>query len=75
MYQLMNAITCEIADTALPNTVCGFFMDFNKTLHIDSPRGSNMCPSNLNGRIMHRAVLLLHFHRLCASIFMGDGAM
>ena len=58
MYQLVNTITCEIADTALPNSVFGFFMDFNETLHIDSLRSSNLCPAKLNGRIMHRAVLL-----------------
>ena len=47
----------KIADAASPNSVFVFFMDFNETLHIDSLRG--MCPTNLNGRIMHRAMLLL----------------
>ena len=59
MYQLVNAITCEITDQASPNSVCGVFMDFNETLHIYSLRGSNMCQTYLSGRIMHRAVLLL----------------
>ena len=60
MYQLVDAITCEIADTALPVSVFRFFMDFYKTLYIDSLRGSNMWPTNLNERIMHRMQSVFH---------------
>ena len=42
--------------TELPAT----FMDSNEMLHINSLRGSNMCPTNLNEHITHQAVLLLH---------------
>ena len=59
VYQLVNVITCEIADTALPISVFGFFMDFNETLHNDSLTGSNMCPTNLNGHIMHQALVCI----------------
>ena len=53
MYQLENAITCEITDQASPNSVCEFFMDFNETLHIYSLRGSNMCQTNYFKWVYH----------------------
>ena len=72
VYQLVNVITCEIADTASPKISMWILLDFSETLHIDSMGGSTMCPTNLNGRIMHRAVLLfkivvLVYH--CITIF------
>ena len=36
----MNVISCEITDPASPSSVCGYFMGFNETLHIDSLRDS-----------------------------------
>ena len=61
MYQLVNAITCDITDQASPNSVCGFFMDFKETAHIYFLKDSNICVKQiiLNGCIMHRTVLLL----------------
>ena len=73
MYQLVNVITYEITDLASPSSVCGYFMGFNETLHIDSLRDSqNICPTNLNRRIMHRAVLLL-VHSL--TLIPGEGGL
>ena len=60
MHQLVDKISCEISDPASPNTVCyvGSLWLSNETLHIDSLRDSNMCPTNLDKRIMNWVVLL-----------------